>query len=91
MHVHHRPDLGEVVHPLRIGDGEIDTAVAHGRSEIVMPVRAVDSIISIEIHDVWNIREIIPRPRHGSGTQFDSDLVADCYGWRLPCARGNNK
>ena len=91
MYVHHSSNFGEVVHPFRIGGGEIDTAMTHGRSKVIVPVRAVDSVIPVEIHNVWNIRQIIARPRHGSRAQFHPDLVTACHGRRLPCACRNDE
>lgn len=56
MHIHHGADRREVIQPFRIWDAEVDTAVAHGRAKIIMPVGAVQSIAFIEIHGVWDVR-----------------------------------
>src|SRR5690606_22338298 len=61
-------DLGKIEEPLRVWDAQVDTSVAHRRSEIVVPVGAVETVASEKIHDVGHVTQIVvistASPRH---------------------------
>ena len=48
-----------VVQSLGIRCTQVDTAVAHWRAEIGVPICAVDRVIPVEIHDIWHVGQII--------------------------------
>jgi hypothetical protein len=41
--------------------------VAHGYAKVIMPIRAMDPIIAIVVHDVRHVWQVIARTLHGRG------------------------
>ena len=64
MHDNESPHIGPSVQPCRIGCRRVDAAVAHRVPEVVVPVRAVNSIAFIEVHHVGHIGQIITGAAH---------------------------
>lgn len=63
-------DVGPVVDDFCISFGHVDAAMAHGSTKIIVPVRAVYAVVSVEIHGELHIWQIICvatcTTRHGS-------------------------
>ena len=47
-------DVGPVINYFGIGVAHIDAAVAHGGAKIIVPVGAMNAIIAIEVHGVFD-------------------------------------
>ena len=59
MDVYGRSDIAPIVQPLCVRGWSIDTAMAHWSPKVIVPVGAVNSIISVEIHDVRDVGQVI--------------------------------
>ena len=69
------PDIKAYYVALRVGNAEVYAAVAHGRAEIMVPVRAVQTVALIEVHGIRDVRQIIIRAAHVRIAQLDVDMI----------------
>ena len=60
-------NFGPVEDLFGIVSSHVDTTVAHGGAEIVVPVGAVDSVLLIKIHGIWNTGFVVPTTTHFGG------------------------
>jgi hypothetical protein len=67
------PDARPVVKPGRRRCRKIDTTVAHGNSEVVVPVSAVNGEVVGKVHHVRHIRQIVVVAPHGLEVQLVLD------------------
>ncbi len=65
--------------------------MAHWRPKIIVPVRSVQTIAFVEIHDIRNVREKITGTMHVPGTDLDIDLVLSRHSGRKPGTCGDDK
>ncbi len=80
------PNGQKIKNPAGIFGAEIDTAVTHGNTKIVMPIGAMQTISFVEIHDVGHVRKVVAWSGHVGVTIFDVDVKLANDGWILPGA-----
>lgn len=59
MCYHFGVDGGPTEEPSGVSGRHINTAVAHRRTEITVPIGAVDGVAAVKIHHVWYVGEIV--------------------------------
>lgn len=74
-------DFGKVVEPLGVDIGEVDTTVAHGLAEVVVPVCAVERVALVEVQHPFHIREPVAGAAHGLGADFCANGEVALDGW----------
>lgn len=75
MDVDNGANISKIEEPASIFSPKVDTAMAHGRPKVIMPVSAVQSIALVEIHHVRDIAQIVAWACHISVAVFNIDLV----------------
>ena len=48
-------DVSPVVDDFCISLGHVDAAMTHGSTKVIVPVRAVYAVVSIEVHGKWDV------------------------------------
>lgn len=65
--------------------------MAHGRTEIVMPIGAVQAIVLIKVHHIGHSWQVITRTRHISCAVFDINFKGSSNRWVIPGASRDEK
>lgn len=85
MNVDHGSDGGKVEEPLRIGRTQVNAAMTHGGSEIIMPIGAMQCIALVVVHREGYAWEIISRPRHRRRCVLNINSILPSKG-RMGCS-----
>ena len=86
MDINQRPHRGEIIEPFGFAGAHIDAAMTHWRPKIIMPIGAMYAIVTVKIHCVRNIGEVVAGTRHGGRDVFEINIETTRYGGRLPSA-----
>lgn len=86
MNVYHSAKVGPVIQPGCIVNAQVHAAMTHGGAEITVPVRTVQAVITMEIHDIGDIWKIITRAAHIPGAEPDVHLELSGHRGGPPCA-----
>jgi len=84
-------DGGPIEEPGRVGDVEVDTAVADGGAEGVVPVGAVDGKVAVVVHGVGDIGGVVVWTNHVGVTEFDVDVEGSGQGEMAGLAAGDKE
>ena len=82
MHDNWGAHRGPIEQPLGVVDGDIDTTVADGRAEAVVPVSAVDGVVARIVHGVGNVANIVACTSHARNPVFGLHRKGANAGWR---------
>ena len=82
-----------LIQPLGIFAAQVDTAMASGRSPLVVPVSAMESVTGIKVHHVRHIREIVSWASHQLIVvfAFDTEFTLDGGGMSTTTADAGGK
>ena len=71
MYVNDNSYMRPVKQPACLFSDHVDTAMAHRRAKITVPVRPVNAVILIEIHGIGHIAQVITGAGHIVIAQLD--------------------